>query len=125
MRNADKNNLQPQLGLEATQWESTCPAAKILELIGSKWVLLIIPRLRQGPKRNSELLRSFSGLSQKMLTQTLRKLEQFKLIERHDYLEKPLKVEYSLTQLGKSLAEVLAPLDDWVLSHHDEVWPAK
>lgn len=99
-------------------WDSRCPSREVLNLIGNKWTLLIFPLLHQGPLRNSELLRRIDGISQKVLTDTLRQLEIRGLIHRHDYATVPPKVEYSLTELGRSLASLMGLLDQWVIDHY-------
>ena len=70
-------------------WNPACPSRELISLIASKWVCLLMPLLRQGPRRNSDLMRAIPGISQKMLTQTLRILEANKLIARHDFEEIP------------------------------------
>ena len=77
-------------------------------------MLLLIPLLRDAPKRNGVLLSSIEGISQRVLTRTLRELEAYGLVDRRDYGEVPPKVEYALTPLGQSLAVALASLDAWV-----------
>ena len=94
-----------------------CPSREIIAVVGDKWSLLVIPLLVDGPKRNAELLRSIEGISQKMLTQTLKRLEHFHLVERHDYNEVPPRVDYRLTELGASLSVVIKQLDDWVVEN--------
>ena len=66
-----------------------CPSRRVLALIADKWTMLILPALQDGPRRNSELMRAVGGVSQKMLTQTLRELERNGLIERRDYGDSP------------------------------------
>lgn len=105
----------------ANPWRSACPSRGVIELLASKWVLLLIPLLQSGPKRNAELMRGAEGVSQKMLTQTLRALEDAGLVERFDYREVPPRVEYSLTPLGRSLAKAVVALDDWVIAHVHEM----
>ncbi len=83
--------------------------------------MLLLPLLRGGPRRNGDLQRGAEGVSQKMLTQTLRELERHGLITRLDHHEIPPRVEYSLTPLGSSLAKAIAGLDDWVIRHYDEI----
>ncbi len=90
-----------------------CPSRKVLELIADKWTMLILPALHSGPRRNSELMRLIGGISQKMLTQTLRELERNGFVERRDYGEIPPRVDYRLTQLGRSLYEPIWALDEW------------
>ena len=82
---------------------------------------LLIPLLRKGPRRNGELMRSIAGVSQKMLTQTLRDLERHGLIARRDYAEVPPRVEYALTPLGDSLAKTIVALDDWVIRNYSDL----
>jgi DNA-binding HxlR family transcriptional regulator len=103
---------------KANPWNASCPSREVIDMLASKWVLLLIPLLRGGPKRNGELIRGVPGVSQKMLTQTLRELERFGLIARRDFAEIPPKVEYRLTPLGNSLAKAITTLDDWVIRHY-------
>ena len=102
----------------ADPWSDSCPSRDVLGLLASKWVALLIPLLRKGPRRNGELMRSIAGVSQKMLTQTLRDLERHGLIARRDYAEVPPRVEYALTPLGDSLAKTIVALDDWVIRNY-------
>ena len=102
----------------ADPWSATCPSRAIIGILASKWVLLLLPTLRDGPKRNGDLMRALEGVSQKMLTQTLRDLEHYGLVMRRDYAEVPPRVEYSLTRTGASLADVVESLDDWVIKHY-------
>ncbi|AZD80086.1 winged helix-turn-helix transcriptional regulator [Pseudomonas chlororaphis] len=92
---------------------SNCSARDALELISGKWVMLILPAIARQPMRNGELLRRIDGISQKVLTQTLRRLERNGLIERLDFAEKPAHVEYRLTAVACSLVDTLAALDRW------------
>ncbi len=97
-----------------------CPSVRALELVGSKWALRIFAALESGPVRNNELLRRVGeGISQKMLTQTLRELEASGLVLRTIYDAVPPHVEYRLSPLGESLNRTLFGLDDWVKAH----WP--
>lgn len=82
-------------------------------MVSTKWALLIIPLLAERPVRNNEFLRLIDGISQKMLTQTLRELERNGLVERIDHRTIPPHVEYRLTPLGRSLNQVLIPVDNW------------
>jgi DNA-binding HxlR family transcriptional regulator len=109
---------------KADPWSATCPSRTIIEILASKWVLLLLPALREGPKRNGDLMRALEGVSQKMLTQTLRDLERYGIVERHDFSEVPPRVEYSLTRRGASLAEVVTSLDDWVIKHYGALMAA-
>ena len=105
----------------ADPWSDSCPSRDVLGLLASKWVALLIPLLRKGPRRNGELMRSIAGVSQKMLTQTLRDLERHGLIARRDYAEVPPRVEYALTPLGDSLAKTIVALDDWVIRNYSDL----
>jgi len=94
-------------------YSATCPSRAVLEVISTKWALLIVPLLAERPVRNNEFLRLVDGISQKMLTQTLRELERSGLVERIDHKTVPPHVEYRLTPVGRSLNEVLVPVDRW------------
>ncbi len=89
-----------------------CPVALLLKLIGNKWKILIIRDLLGGVKRFKELLRSV-GCSQKVLTENLRELEDNGLVNRTVYAEVPPRVEYSLTDTGKTLNPVLSSMAEW------------
>jgi len=102
-------------------WKSDCPSREILQTISHKWALLVLPLLRGGPQRNGMLLKQVQGISQKMLTHTLRDLQARNIVYRLDHQEVPPRVEYGLTPLGHSLAEILSTLDDWVIRHYDEL----
>jgi DNA-binding HxlR family transcriptional regulator len=100
---------------------AACPSRRVLELIANKWALLIIPLLRGAPQRNNELLRKVGGISQKMLTQTLRDLELNGLVLRDDRQTVPPHVEYRLSELGLSLSRALIPVDRWAEANHAEI----
>ena len=102
-----------------------CPSRKVLELLAEKWALLVIFRLRVKPHRTAELRREIGGVSEKMLIQTLRKLERFGLVDRFDFGELPPRVEYKLSPLGLSLALPVKQLEHWVTKNIFEVWRAK
>ncbi|MCB1484107.1 MAG: helix-turn-helix transcriptional regulator [Hyphomicrobiaceae bacterium] len=106
-------------------YTEACPSRAILELIADKWTLLILPALRRGPMRNGDLMRLIGGVSQKMLTQTLRELERNGLVERIDYAEVPPRVEYALTDLGRSLSDAVRKLDSWAEAHITQVQAAR
>ncbi len=109
----------------ANPWSAGCPSRQVLGLLADKWVLLIVPLLQEGPRRNGDLMRAAGGISQKMLTQTLRELEKHGLLTRRDYREVPPRVEYSLTPLGASLSRTLEALDNWVVANFTEVDAAR
>ncbi len=90
-----------------------CPAATAVELVGSKWKLLILRNLMQKPHRFSELKRGLSGISHKVLASSLRSMENDGIITRTVYDEKPQKVEYSLSELGMTLKPLLLAMEDW------------
>lgn len=98
-------------------FNAACPSRDLLNVIGDKWSLLVFPVLAEGPQRNSELLRRIGGVSQKMLTQTLKNLESYRLVERRDFHEVPPRVEYRLTPLGRSLGKLLVEVDAWVVDN--------
>jgi DNA-binding HxlR family transcriptional regulator len=104
---------------------ATCPSRNLFELLAEKWALLVIFRLRVKPHRTAELRREIGGVSEKMLIQTLRKLERYGLVSRHDYGEVPPRVEYQLTQLGESLALPVQQLERWVAQNIFEVMKSK
>lgn len=115
----------PAAGASADVMSEICPSRRVLALIADKWTMLILPALQEGPRRNSELMRAVGGVSQKMLTQTLRELERNGLIERHDYGEVPPRVDYRLTALGRSLTGPIWALDCWAEQHFSEVEAAR
>jgi DNA-binding HxlR family transcriptional regulator len=89
--------------------------------IGDKWSLLVVAHLALGPRRFGQLLHGIEGISQRMLTLTLRRLERDGLVTRTAYLEIPPRVEYELTELGMTLVETVASLADWAIEHQPEV----
>lgn len=90
-----------------------CPVETTLMLIGDKWKVLILRDLMPGTKRFSELKKSIGSVSQKVLTSQLRDMEEKGLISRKVYAEVPPRVEYSLTELGKSLSPILDAMREW------------
>lgn len=90
-----------------------CDVATTVQLIGSKWKTLIIRDLISGPKRHSELKRSLSGVSQKVLTESLQAMIADGLVERIDLKKVPLHVEYRLTSLGETLLPVIESMRQW------------
>lgn len=94
-------------------FDQNCSARHALELIASKWAILVLSALAEQPMRNGELMRRIEGISQKMLTQTLRDLERNGLIKRIAKQRVPPHVTYSLSPLGQSLSKALLPLDRW------------
>lgn len=105
--------------------DDSSPSRQVLALIANKWTAIIIYCLSQGKKRYSELQREINGISQKMLTQTLRSLERDGIVERKVYAVVPPMVEYSLTPLGETLIEPLCHLCQWAETHISEVEAAR
>lgn len=91
-----------------------CPARSVLDILAEKWPLLLIHALADGPARPGALRRRIGGISDKMLVQTLRRLERSGFVARRSFAEVPPRVEYSLTPLGASLSEPIKALDHWV-----------
>ena len=90
-----------------------CPVATTVQLIGSKWKLLILRNLLVRPWRFNELLRNLEGISQKVLTDNLRALETDGIVIRTDYQEMPPRVEYSLSPMGETLRPILDTMQSW------------
>jgi DNA-binding HxlR family transcriptional regulator len=106
-------------------YAADCPTRQVLDLIGDKWTTLIILLLQDGEKRFSQLHRSIHGISQKMLTQTLRSLERDGLVNRTIYPSVPPRVEYKLTALGETLCEPVCAIVRWSEAHIGEVTTAQ
>jgi DNA-binding HxlR family transcriptional regulator len=102
-----------------------CPSRQLLDRISDKWVTLVLAALDGGPQRYSQLARTIAGVSQKMLTQTLRTLERDGLLTRTVTATVPVTVTYELTDLGRSLQSVIIGLKGWAESHMDEVLEAR
>ena len=90
-----------------------CPVATAVSIIGGKWKLLIIRNLKERPWRFNELQRDIEGISQKVLTDSLRQMIDDGLVYRQDYQEMPPKVEYGLTELGKEMLPIIDALADF------------
>ena len=104
---------------------AACPSRLLLDRISDKWVTLVICSLEDGPQRFSEVSRRLAGVSQKMLTQTLRSLERDGLVTRTVTASVPVTVTYELTGLGHSLQRVIHGLKDWAESNMGEVLAAR
>ncbi|WP_454199938.1 winged helix-turn-helix transcriptional regulator [Nocardia sp. Marseille-Q1738] len=98
-------------------FESDCPARMGVDIFGNSWLPVIVYMLREGPMRPGDLRAAIGGISQKMLTQTLRRMEQMTLVRRHRYAEAPPRVEYELTEAGEDLLTPIYALGDWVDKH--------
>lgn len=106
-------------------FDANCGSQLVLDLIANRWTALVIYALVGGTQRYSELHRKIGGVSQKMLTQTLRKLERDGLVERRVYPVVPPKVEYSLTPLGRTLTGPLQAICQWAEEHLPELERAR
>ncbi|WP_294253827.1 helix-turn-helix domain-containing protein [uncultured Sphingomonas sp.] len=102
--------------LSPDTFDSSCPARTLLTRLADKWVMLVLLALRDGAMRNGALLRRINGLSQKMLTQTVRGLEREGLVARTMYDVVPPHVEYRLTAAGEDVARLVDQLDQWIRS---------
>ena len=115
--------------METTRWDMLkqhCPTRQVLTRIADKWTMLVITLLAEEEKlRFSELRRQIEGISQKMLTQTLRGLERDGLVTRTVYPTVPVTVEYRLTNLGRSLAETVDAIRSWAYANMDEIETAR
>jgi DNA-binding HxlR family transcriptional regulator len=107
--------------LPGDPYNANCPTRRILDRIGDRWTVLIIGALGEGDLRFSDLKRRIEGISQKMLTQTLRGLERDGLVSRTVFPEVPVRVEYALTDAGRTLLDPLAALQAWAVEHLDDV----
>ena len=113
---------QPAEQLAPNVYAAICPSREVLVLIGEKWVSLIVGALDHRVLRFGELKRICEGVSQKMLTQSLRKLERDGLVIRTVYADElPLRVEYRLSELGQSLIPVVRMAKHWAEQHLREI----
>ncbi|MRH87149.1 transcriptional regulator [Nocardia sp. SYP-A9097] len=106
---------------EYGDYESDCPARLAVDIFGNSWLTVIVYTLREGPMRPVELQRAIGGISQKMLTRTLRRMELMGLLERRRYAEAPPRVEYELTCAGTDLLTPILALGVWADRHGDAV----
>ena len=104
---------------------AACPSRLLLDRISDKWVTLVICSLEDGPQRFSEVSRRLAGVSQKMLTQTLRTLERDGLVTRTVTASVPVRVDYALTPLGQSLLDPIKHVKAWAERHVPEVLEAQ
>jgi DNA-binding HxlR family transcriptional regulator len=102
-----------------------CPARQVLSTLSDKWVTLVLNALADGPRRYSELARVVAGVSQKMLTQTLRSLERDGLVARELTPAVPVRVDYELTPLGRDLLPIVRSIKTWAESHIDAIEAAR
>ncbi len=113
-------------GRGPTHTQDGCkPVAEILARIGDKWSVLVVMLLGDGPKRFSEIRRMVDGISQRMLTLTLRGLERDGFVTRTVFPTIPPRVDYELTALGRSLRDPIGRLGEWAFAHRAEVERAR
>ncbi len=109
----------------AAETAADCPVRDVLDRLGDAWSFLVVLRLAEGPQRFNALKRRVGGVSQRMLTVTLRSLERDGLVSRTVYPTTPPRVEYRLTPLGHSLVGPMTALTRWAATHHDTVRAAR
>lgn len=114
----EKKKFRP---IDCSVFLADCPARDVLALLAEKWTLLVLHALSEKAYRTAELRRRIGGVSEKMLIQALRRLEQHSLVNRKSYKTVPPHVEYSLTPLGASLSSIVCALDTWVETHALEI----
>ncbi|MGI8986948.1 MAG: winged helix-turn-helix transcriptional regulator [Nocardioidaceae bacterium] len=100
---------------------AACPSRRLLDRLSDKWITLVLSALGEQDMRYSELSRRIAGVSQKMLTQTLRQLERDGLVTRTVTPSVPVQVDYAITGLGRSLLTVVHGIKEWAEEHMDEV----
>ena len=98
-----------------------CPVATTVQLLGSKWKLLILRNLLTRPWRFNELQKSIDGISQKALTEALRSMEADGIVSRTVYPEVPPRVEYSLTELGESMRPIIKSMESWGMAYKEQM----
>jgi DNA-binding HxlR family transcriptional regulator len=113
------------LEMKWNPYAAKCPTRQLLDRISDKWVVLVLGLLEDGPKRFSVLKREIDGISQKMLSQTLRALERDGLLTRRAFPTVPVTVEYELTALGRSLNVALNPMIKWAIANMNRVVKAR
>lgn len=121
-------NAGDAMSIDTTGWnpyDRNCPTRRLLDRIGDRWTVLVVGALADGPRRFSAIARRIDGISQKMLTQTLRGLEHDGLVTRTVYPVVPPRVEYGLTESGRSLCQPLAALEAWAKEHMATVLTAR
>ena len=107
------------MGIDKPQEKSGCPAELTLGFISGRWKPMVIHWLLQGTKRFNQLQRDLGGITHRTLSKTLKEMEADGLVDRRDYREIPPRVEYSLSQRGKSLEPVLIAMHDWALKQDE------
>lgn len=113
------------LHAQTTDWSHKCPVRDVLDRIGDRWSLLVLLELAKGTLRFTEVRKAVPDISQRMLAQTLRRLEQDGLISRTAYATIPPRVDYALTALGQSLMVPIGALVGWSEENHDAIRAAR
>ena len=111
--------------MQADVYDVNCPSRQILDRIGDTWSVLVVVMLAEGTHRYTELAKRIQGVSPKMLTQTLRGLERDGLITRTVHPVVPPRVDYALTELGRSLYGLVEGLEKWAEAHIEDVQAAR
>lgn len=106
-------------------FDPDCPTRLVLDRIGDKWTVLVVLLLSDGPMRFTELRGVLGRVAPKVLTQTLRRMERDGLLTREIFAEVPPRVEYELTDLGRSLLEPIAAIGDWAEVHVERITAAQ
>src|ERR1700739_98157 len=125
---SDSYLLETELPENRVPWnvfDNNCPTRQVLDCIADKWTVLIIRRLSDGTLRFAQLRRAVDGISQKVLTNTLRSLEREAIVTRRIYASVPPKVEYSLTSLGRSLCNLVEGICTWAEANIEQVQEAR
>ena len=110
---------------EADLFNPDCATRLVLDRIGDKWTVLVVLLLSDGPMRFSELRAHLGAVAPKVLTQTLRRIERDGLVTREIFAEVPPRVEYTLTELGRSLTAPIAVIGDWAETHLAQITAAQ
>jgi DNA-binding HxlR family transcriptional regulator len=111
--------------VEYNAMNANCPTRQLVDVLSDKWVCLVFCALERGSARHSEIARQISGVSQKMLTQTLRNLERDGFVTRTVTAEVPVRVDYELTDLGRHFAPVIHAIKTWAEAHIEDVLAAR
>ncbi|MEV4514054.1 helix-turn-helix domain-containing protein [Dactylosporangium sp. NPDC049525] len=122
-KSAEQQRVEAKVLYDA--YMAACPTREVFDTIADKWAGLLVNALADGPRRHSELRRRVAGASQKMLTQTLRTLERDGLVKRTVTAAVPVRVDYELTPLGRSLAPILGALKTWAETNIEHIMAAR
>ncbi len=106
-------------------YDQGCPARLVLDHLGDKWALLVLDRLRHGPVRFNAIRRDINGISQKVLSQVLKRLERDGMVSRTAFATVPVTVEYALTDLGQTLTARVGPLLHWAEDNMPQIRAAQ